>query len=591
MKPPVFTGSKKNENLQNFIDDVQKIFRVMHATDTEAVELDAYQLKDVSNTWYETWEEYRGEDVAPATWKEFADAFLEHFIPIEVLEAKDLEFERLKQNDMSVNQYYLKFVSLAKYALEMVRDMRARVRRFVLELSDDLFANANIAAQNIDMTITKMVAFVQGNEDSLNHGGSQGGGNHQFFRKPKSGPAPSSASAPIQRSMFNKTNQNFIAIDSQSQASGGYRVLGYPICNTCGYYRHFVKGFSSISPHLTRLIQKKVKFQWSDACEKHFEELKKRLTSAPVLTLPEGTEGFVAYCDASGVGLGCVLMQHVHVDIFTYHKSLQYIFKQRELNLHQRRWLELLKDYDIDIFYHPGKVNVVADALSQRSIGSLAHVEANKRTMTKEVRQLASLGVRLLDSEDCGVVLQNRAESSLVAEMKENQLNDPYLLKLKDGIHKHKTTTFEQGGDDGSTKMYHYLKEIYWWNDMKQNVADFVAKCPNCQQKFIGEPSHVVPTEIIGVKDSLTCKEIPVAILDRQISKLRTKEIASVKVHWRNQKVEEATWEAKEYIKSRYPHLFKEQVENVEGNKPSHSDLILQSPCLSVFSQFSSHSV
>ncbi|XP_075101666.1 uncharacterized protein LOC107762358 [Nicotiana tabacum] len=307
------------------------------------------------------------------------------------------------------------------------------------------------------------------------------------------------------------------------------------------YYRHFVKGFSSISPHLTRLIQKKVKFQWSDACEKHFEELKKRLTSAPVLTLPEGTEGFVAYCDASGVGLGCVLMQH--------------------------------------------------DALSQRSIGSLAHVEANKRTMTKEVRQLASLGVRLLDSEDCGVVLQNRAESSLVAEMKENQLNDPYLLKLKDGIHKHKTTTFEQGGDDGSTKMYHYLKEIYWWNDMKQNVADFVAKCPNCQQKFIGEPSHVVPTEIIGVKDSLTCKEIPVAILDRQISKLRTKEIASVKVHWRNQKVEEATWEAKEYIKSRYPHLFKEQVENVEGNKPSHSDLILQYPCLSVFSQFSSHSV
>ncbi|XP_075096267.1 uncharacterized protein LOC142174380 [Nicotiana tabacum] len=141
-----------------------------------------------------------------------------------------------------------------------------------------------------------------------------------------------------------------------------------------GYYRHFVEGFSSISSPLTRLTQKKVKFQWSDACEKSFEELKKRLTSAPVLTLLEGNEGFVVYCDASGVGLGCVLMQHgkviayasrqlkaheknypthdlelavvvfalkiwrhylygVHVDIFTDHKSLQYIFKQRELNL------------------------------------------------------------------------------------------------------------------------------------------------------------------------------------------------------------------------------------------------------------------
>ncbi|XP_070044578.1 uncharacterized protein [Nicotiana tomentosiformis] len=140
----------------------------------------------------------------------------------------------------------------------MVRDMRARVRRFVLGLSDDLFADANIAAQNNDMTITKMVAFVQGNEDRLkeeeqlqrdkdrefskrdkstgnfSHGGSQAGGNRQFFRKSKSGPAPSSASAPVQRSKFNKKNQNFRAADSQSQASMGYRVPGYPICNTCG---------------------------------------------------------------------------------------------------------------------------------------------------------------------------------------------------------------------------------------------------------------------------------------------------------------------------------------------------------------------
>ena len=85
-------------------------------------------------------------------------------------------------------------------------------------------------------------------------------------------------------------------------------------------------------------------------------------------------------------------------------------------------------------------------------------------------------------------------------------------------------------------------------------------------KKFMGDPSLVVPTEIIGVKDSLSYEEIPVAILDRQIRKLRTKEIASVKVLWRNQKVEEATWEAEEDMKSRYPHLFGEQAENAEGN-------------------------
>ncbi|XP_070028978.1 uncharacterized protein [Nicotiana sylvestris] len=145
MKPLVFTGSKKDKDPQNFIDE----------------------LKDVANTLYEIWEESREEDADPSTKKEFADAFLEHFLPIKVLEAKALEFERLRQNDMSVNEYYLKFVSLAKYAPEMVRDMRARVRRFVLGLSDDLIAVANIAAQNNDMTITKMVDFVQGNEDRL----------------------------------------------------------------------------------------------------------------------------------------------------------------------------------------------------------------------------------------------------------------------------------------------------------------------------------------------------------------------------------------------------------------------------------------
>ncbi|XP_070057278.1 uncharacterized protein [Nicotiana tomentosiformis] len=122
-----------------------------------------------------------------------------------------------------------------------------------------------------------------------------------------------------------------------------------------GYYRQFVEGFSSISAPLTKLTQKATKFQWSDACERSFQDLKNRLTSVPVLTLPEGIEGYVVYCDAS-------------------------------------------------------------DSLSRKSMGSLIHIEVGRQGLTKELHQLANVRIRLLDSDDGGVTVQNIAESSLVAE-------------------------------------------------------------------------------------------------------------------------------------------------------------------------------
>ncbi|KAH0695863.1 hypothetical protein KY289_013345 [Solanum tuberosum] len=208
------------------------------------------------------------------------------------------------------------------------------------------------------------------------------------------------------------------------------------------YYRRFVEGFSSISPPLTTLTQKKVKFEWSESCERNFQLLKDKLTSAPVLTLPEGTEGFVVYCDASRVGLGCVLMQHGKVISYA----------SRQLKIHEKNYpthnLELaavvfaLKiwrhylygDYDISVLYHPGKANVVTDALSRVSMGSVAHIEDEKKDLVREIHRLAQLGVQLRDSSKSGFMVHHCSESSLVVEVKFKQHLDTTLMELKESV-------------------------------------------------------------------------------------------------------------------------------------------------------------
>ncbi|GKC49899.1 putative reverse transcriptase domain-containing protein [Tanacetum coccineum] len=160
---------------------------------------------------------------------------------------------------------------------------------------------------------------------------------------------------------------------------------------------------------MTKLTQKSVKFDWGEKAEAAFQLLKQKLCSAPILALPEGSENFVVYCDASHKGLGAVLMQKekviayasrqlkVHEKnytthdlelgavvfalkmwrhylygtkcvVFTDHKSLQHILDQKELNMRQRRWLELLSDYDCEIRYHPGKANKPSSLLVQPEI-------------------------------------------------------------------------------------------------------------------------------------------------------------------------------------------------------------------------------
>ncbi|KAL8098573.1 hypothetical protein AgCh_031381 [Apium graveolens] len=133
-----------------------------------------------------------------------------------------------------------------------------------------------------------------------------------------------------------------------------------------GYYRRFVQDFAKITAPLTRLTRKTEKFKWTEKCENSFQELKKRLVMVPVLALLDGKGDFVIYSDASHKGLGFEGTTYMERTArSSQNKRASSTFSRRKsLNMRQRRWLELIMDYDCEILFHPGKANVVDDALN-----------------------------------------------------------------------------------------------------------------------------------------------------------------------------------------------------------------------------------
>ncbi|KAA3461953.1 DNA/RNA polymerases superfamily protein [Gossypium australe] len=268
-----------------------------------------------------------------------------------------------------------------------------------------------------------------------------------------------------------------------------------------GYYRRFVKGFSMIAIQLMKLLQKDVKCEWSERCQQSFEQLKVLLTEALVLVQLESGKEFIVYIDASLNGLGCVLMQEGKViayasrqlkpheknypthdlelkgivfalmiwchylfgekcHIYTDHKSLKYMMAQKELNLRQRRWLELLKDYGLIINYHPRKANVVAKRLWINYHPRKANVVADALSR----KSLFALRAMCTQIDMCD-------DGSVLAELKVK----PICLRFRDPIRVPRNSELIQlilneahnsrlSVHPGSSKMYNDLKQFYWWH-------------------------------------------------------------------------------------------------------------------------------
>nr|XP_009772718.1 PREDICTED: uncharacterized protein LOC104223066 [Nicotiana sylvestris] len=141
-----------------------KTLRVMKATETEGVELASYRFREAAYSWFEMWEDSRGEGGPPARWDEFVDAFMDYFLPTETMAAHATEFEVLKQGSMSVWEYHMEFVRLSKYAPQLLSTMDARVWRFVQGLSPLVVNEAATAALHSDMNYGKIMGFSQATE-------------------------------------------------------------------------------------------------------------------------------------------------------------------------------------------------------------------------------------------------------------------------------------------------------------------------------------------------------------------------------------------------------------------------------------------
>jgi hypothetical protein len=315
------------------------------------------------------------------------------------------------------------------------------------------------------------------------------------------------------------------------------------------YYRRFILDFSKIVKPITGLLKNDIKFDWSSKCNEAFKQLKVLLTTALVLAQSDIEKPFDVYCDASGSGLGCVIMQEgqviayasrqlrryeehypthdlelaavVHAlkiwrhyllgntcHLYTDHKSLKYIFTQSELNMRQRKWLELIKDYDLEIHYHLGKSNVVADALSRKASYHCLIVRTPDITLCQEMEKL---NLSMIQHK---TLTQLKLESVLLHRIIDAQRTDKVMKHIHDKIGADKANCFrkddqgilwfndrivvpkdaevcEQILDEAhlsrysihprSTKMYQDLKQHYWWTKMKIKIARYVARSDTCR--------------------------------------------------------------------------------------------------------------
>nr|GEU57593.1 putative reverse transcriptase domain-containing protein [Tanacetum cinerariifolium] len=354
--------------------------------------------------------------------------------------------------------------------------------------------------------------------------------------------------------------------------------------------------------HVVKITKNK-KYEWGAEQEEAFKTLKDNLCNAPILSFPEGSEDFVVYCDASNQGLGCTLMLRGKSVIYTDHKSLQHVFDQKELNLRQRRLIELFSDYECEIHYHSGKADVVDDALTQS--------EAFKEEIAP-VERLHGLDQQMERKEDESLYFMDHIWVSLVGDVRTLIMDEAYtsswevLLTLAEfsynnsyqssircapfkALYERKCRSPVLWAEIGKNRLIGpelvhetidkavlIKKKLKAARDRQKSYADIRRKplefevedqvllkvspwkgVIRCGKKEVYADANMhVPLDEIKVDKTLHFVEELVEIMDREAKSLKRSNISIVKVRWNSKRGPEFTWECEEHMKANCPRLF-----------------------------------